>query len=79
MKTTMQSLTLFKQGDRVIIKNIQGNGAFKKRLLELGFLRNVPVTIFKYAPLHDPMELVIKDFHVSLRISEAQKVFVEQE
>jgi len=73
----MQKLTSHQQGDRVVIRKIIGSGAFKKRLLEMGFMKNSIVSIIKYAPFQDPMELVIKNYHISLRISEAANVQVE--
>ncbi len=73
----MKKLTLFHQGDKISIKKVDGQGFFKKRLLDMGFMKGAKVKIVKYAPLKDPMELVIKDFHVSLRISEADKIMVE--
>lgn len=68
-----------RQGDRVHITAVQGGGAFRKRLMEMGFMRGAPLVIVKYAPLRDPMEIVIKGFHVSLRVEEAANVEVEKD
>lgn len=73
----MKKLTSHQQGDKVVIRKINGSGAIKKRLLEMGFMKNAQLEIVKYAPLQDPMELTLKDFHISLRISEASNVLVE--
>lgn len=73
----MRPLSLCKQGQRVIIKRVIGSGAFRKRLLEMGFIRESEATIIRYAPLRDPMQLNIKDTHVSLRVCEAEKIEVE--
>ena len=67
------------EGDRAEIKAIRGEGAFKRRLLEMGFMPGATVLIKKYAPLRDPIELVIKGYHVSLRRKEAQKVLVRRD
>lgn len=72
----MGKLSMCKQGDIVRVQSISGSGAFKKRLLEMGFLKGVSLRIVKYAPLKDPMELVIKDFSVSLRVCEANRIDV---
>ncbi len=64
------------EGDRAVIESVQGEGAFKRRLLEMGFMPGTEVLIKKYAPLRDPIEFVIKGYHVSLRREEAQMVFV---
>ena len=73
----MIALSTCYQGDRVRIKKINGEGAFKKRLLEMGLLKGAEVTIQKYAPLKDPMELVIKGYHLSIRVEEAAHIFVQ--
>ena len=73
------SLRDLKEGERAAIKAIRGEGAFKRRLLEMGFMPGTTVLIKKYAPLRDPIELVIKGYHVSLRRKEAQKVLVRRD
>ena len=77
---TPSSLTLrdLREGDRADIKAILGEGAFKRRLLEMGFMPGTTVLIKKYAPLRDPIELVIKGYHVSLRRQEAQQILVRR-
>jgi Fe2+ transport system protein FeoA len=79
-KKKLSSFTLrdLREGDRADIKAIQGEGAFKRRLLEMGFMPGTTVLIKKYAPLRDPIELVIKGYHVSLRREEAQQVLVRR-
>lgn len=73
----IKKLSLCKEGDKVIIQKVNGSGAFKKRLLEMGFMKGVELSIIKYAPLKDPIELLIKGFHISLRVNEAAEIFVE--
>ncbi len=68
-----------REGDLAEIEAIQGEGAFKRRLLEMGFMPGTTVLIKKYAPLRDPIELVIKGYHVSLRRTEAQQVLVRSD
>jgi len=68
-----------RQGDRVYITSVSGGGAFRKRLMEMGFMRGADLAVVKYAPLRDPMEILIKGFHVSLRVEEAAKVEVEKD
>ena len=79
-KDTPSSFTLrdLREGDRADIKAIRGEGAFKRRLLEMGFMPGTTVLIKKYAPLRDPIELVIKGYHVSLRRQEAQQILVRR-
>jgi ferrous iron transport protein A len=79
-KNPSSSFTLrdLREGDRADIKSIRGEGAFKRRLLEMGFMPGTTVLIKKYAPLRDPIELVLKGYHVSLRRKEAQQVLVRR-
>ncbi|TSA56865.1 MAG: ferrous iron transport protein A [Planctomycetaceae bacterium] len=60
-----------------IIVHVGGNASFRRRLLEMGFINGSEVYIEKYAPLKDPIELVIKGYHVSLRVEDASKITVE--
>ncbi len=73
----MEKLSIHHQGDKVRINKVGGSGAFRKRLLDMGFMKGAEIKIVKYAPLKDPLELVIKEFHVSLRVAEAEKILVE--
>ena len=57
---------------------ITGNKAIKKRLLEMGFVKGTKIYVEKVAPLGDPMELVLKGYHLSLRRSEADDVYIEK-
>lgn len=75
----MIPLSAFKQGERGLIIKVQGSGAFRKRLQEMGFIKGTEVFVEKYAPLRDPVELVIKGYHVSLRVEEAAQVLMERQ
>ena len=57
---------------------VRGDRKIKRRLLEMGFVKGTVLLVKKVAPLGDPMELVIKGYHVSLRVSEADHVLVEK-
>ncbi len=50
----------------------------RKRLLEMGFMKGAEISIIKYAPLRDPMEITIGDAHISLRLQEAALINVEK-
>ena len=70
-------LDQLRPGETGVIVRVTGEGAFRKRLLEMGFLKGVEVYVEKYAPLADPVEFVLKGYHVSLRRDEAEKISVE--
>jgi Fe2+ transport system protein FeoA len=54
-----------------------GHGGARKRLLEMGIVPGTRITINRVAPLGDPIEVLVKGYHLSLRRSEAAEVRVE--
>ena len=68
-----------RQGDTVTVRKLEGSGAFRKRMLEMGIVRGTSINIVKYAPLKDPLEMVLKKYHLTLRVEEAEKVLVDTE
>lgn len=70
-------LSELRQGQSAIINRIGGNGALRRRILEMGIIKGTEVYVEKYAPLKDPLELIIKGYHVSLRVEEAAKINVD--
>jgi Fe2+ transport system protein FeoA len=71
------NLSELKEGQTASVVRILGEGPFRRRLLEMGFLRGTEVYVEKYAPLKDPLELILKGYHVSLRVDEAARIQVE--
>lgn len=66
-------------GEWGIIKRIKANGHFRKRLMEMGFLNDTPIYVEKCAPLNDPIEYIIKGYHISLRRAEAAHIIVSRQ
>lgn len=69
-------LSELRQGQSAIINRIGGKGALRRRILEMGIIKGTEVYVEKYAPLKDPLELIIKGYHVSLRVEEAAQINV---
>lgn len=69
-------LSQMKEGQTATIERIGGNSALRRRILEMGILRGTEVYVEKYAPLKDPLELIVKGYHVSLRVEEAAEITV---
>ncbi len=65
-----------KVGDSVLVKKITGEGALKRRIMDMGLTRGTEVSIRKVAPLGDPIEITIRGFELSLRKDEAETVLV---
>lgn len=70
------TLAELNNGDRAIITKVRGRGAFRKRIMEMGFVRGKEVEVIKSAPLRDPIEYKIMGYNVSLRRNEARLIDV---
>lgn len=70
-------LSQLKPGDTVVVTKILGHGAFRKRVMEMGFVRGREITMVLNAPLADPIKFKLMDYEVSLRRSEADLIEVE--
>jgi Fur family ferric uptake transcriptional regulator len=65
-------------GQEGTIVRISGESTLRRRLLEMGINRGTRIYVEKYAPLKDPIELVVKGYHVSLRVEEAAHILIEK-
>ncbi|GAB6012846.1 ferrous iron transport protein B [Viscerimonas tarda] len=70
------NLSDLKTGEKGVIVKVNGSGAFRKRILEMGFIKGKTVTAILNAPLKDPIKYKIMDYEVSLRRSESKLVDV---
>ena len=71
-------LSELKEGESGKITRIGGNGALRRRILEMGLIKDSEIYVEKYAPLKDPIELIVKGYHLSLRVNEASQITVEK-
>ena len=71
-------LSDMKEGETGKITRIGGNGALRRRILEMGLLKDSEVYVEKYAPLKDTIELIVKGYHLSMRVNEASQITVEK-
>ena len=71
-------LSLLQPGDQGEVVQVQAQGPIRQRLLEMGFIRGARLRVEKLAPLGDPMELVIKGYHLSLRREESVCILVQR-
>ncbi|MDV7396427.1 FeoA family protein, partial [Arthrospira platensis SPKY1] len=63
----MKLLSELSQGEKGIITKVKGRGAFRKRIIEMGFIPGKQVIVVKHAPLRDPIEYNVMGYEVSLR------------
>jgi len=70
-------LSELREKQRAVILRVGGNGILRRRIQEMGIVRGAEIRVEKYAPLKDPLELVVKGYHVSLRVEEAAQIEVD--
>ena len=65
-------------GSTVKVKKINGEGAIKRRIMDMGITKNTEIFIRKVAPLGDPVELTLRGYELSLRKADAEMIEVEE-
>ena len=73
----MNTLRQAKVGDTVKVKKLHGEGAVKRRIMDMGITKGVEVKIRKVAPLGDPVEVTVRGYEISLRKADAEMIEVE--
>ena len=73
----MKTLADIPVGENCKVKRLHGEGAVKRRIMDMGLTKGVEVHIRKVAPLGDPVELNLRGYELSLRKADAQMVEVE--
>ena len=69
-------LSELKTGESAVIAKVYGHGGFRKRIVEMGFIKGTEVQVVLNAPLQDPVKYKVMDYEVSLRRAEADMVEV---
>ena len=73
----MKTLKDVKVGQTAIIKRLHGEGALKRRIMDMGITKGTEVFVRKVAPLGDPMELNVRGYELSVRKGDAELIEVE--
>jgi Fe2+ transport system protein A len=73
----MRTLKTVKLGDTVRVVKINGEGALKRRIMDMGITRGVEIFVRKVAPLGDPIEVTVRRYELSLRKADAEMIEVE--
>lgn len=71
---TLREVTI---GSTARVVKLHGEGAVKRRIMDMGLTKGVEVTVRKVAPLGDPIELTVRGYELSLRKADAEMVEVE--
>lgn len=74
----IKKLSELKPGEHGVIQALHREGSnIMHRLVDMGLVKGTEVSVVKYAPLKDPVEIKVKNFELALRISEAETIDVE--
>lgn len=73
----MQTLKDTKVGETVRVVKINGQGAIKRRIMDMGITKGAQVYVRKVAPLGDPIEVTVRGYELSLRKQDAESIDVE--
>lgn len=72
----MKTLRDAKIGQTVRVKKLHGEGAVKRRIMDMGLTKGVDVYVRKVAPLGDPIEVTVRGYELSLRKADAEEIEV---
>ena len=73
----MKTLKDVSVGDSAIVKKLSGEGALKRRIMDMGVTKGVEIFVRKVAPFGDPIEVTVRGYELSLRKAEAENILVE--
>ena len=73
----MKTLRDVKVGDTVKVIKLHGEGAVKRRIMDMGITKGVEVYVRKLAPLGDPIEVNVRNYELSIRKADAEMIEVE--
>lgn len=73
----MKTLKDVKIGQTAVVKRLHGEGALKRRIMDMGLTKGTEVYVRKVAPLGDPLELTVRGYGLSVRKADAEQIEVE--
>ena len=73
----MKTLRDAKVGDTVTVVKLHGEGAVKRRIMDMGITKGTSIFVRKVAPLGDPVEVTVRGYELSLRKADADMILVE--
>ena len=73
----MKALKDIAVGDSAIVKKLSGEGALKRRIMDMGVTKGVEIFVRKVAPFGDPIEVTVRGYELSRRKAEAENILVE--
>ena len=73
----MNTLRQIKVGGRARVVKLHGEGAVKRRIMDMGITKGVEIYVHRVAPLGDPIQVTVRGYELSLRLEDAEKIEVE--
>ena len=73
----MKTLKDVAVGNKAIVKRLSGEGALKRRIMDMGITKGVEIHIRKVAPLGDPVEVTVRGYELSIRKADAEMIEIE--
>ncbi len=73
----MKTLRQVNVGEGAVVKKLHGEGAVKRRIMDMGITKGTEVSVRKVAPLGDPIEITVRGYELSLRKADAEIIEVE--
>ena len=73
----MNTLKQVKVGQTCTVKRVHGEGALRRRIMDMGITKGVEIYVRKVAPLGDPIEITVRDYELSVRKNDAERIEVE--
>lgn len=73
----MKTLRDVKIGENAVVVKLHGEGAGKRRIMDMGITKRTPVYVRKVAPLGDPIEVTVRNYELSIRKADAEMIEVE--
>lgn len=73
----MKTLRDAKPGETVNVVKITGEGAIRRRIMDMGITKSVTIYVRKVAPLGDPIEITVRNYELSLRKADAEMIITE--
>ena len=73
----MRTLKDVKIGETVRVTKVGGEGALKRRIMDMGITKGVSIKVMKVAPLGDPVEITVRGYELTLRKADCEKIEVE--
>lgn len=73
----MKTLKEVKKGETVTVAKLNGEGAVKRRIMDMGITKGTEIYLRKVAPLGDPMEITVRGYELSLRKADAEMIEVQ--